>query len=197
MSSGLLRLDRLVGLVLGLLLVAAGLLLVDWHLDQVLALPERVDLSGLASATDAGWWPFAALAVAIVLLLLGLRWLVAHLPRVRSASTRLPDTSGAGRIELDTGSLAKAVAGSVQSPLALPSASGQARTHGGRATVEVAAHVSRSTEVREVREVGERAARQVAEAFPSGGVRFRLVVDAPRRTASVKRLAKPQTARVP
>ena len=180
MTRKLVGIDRTAGVVLALVLVAAGLLLVDWRLDLVTALPDGVRVSPLLDASAASWWPVATAVVAVVLVLVGLRWLLAHLPRLGSPDTRLADSSGAGRINLDTASVARATAADLQSDLVLPQARGRVRVRRGRPTVQLDAHCSPGADVADLRERAESVSRDMARAFPSGDLPLRVVVDAPR-----------------
>lgn len=180
MTRMLVGIDRTVGVVLALALVGAGFLLVDWRLDLVTALPDGVRISPLLAASATSWWPFATAVVAVVLVLVGLRWMVAHLPRLGSPDTRLADSSGAGRIDLDTASVARATAADLQSELVLPQARGRVQVRRGRPTVLLDARCAPGADVADLRERAERVTRDMALAFPSGDVPLRVVVEAPR-----------------
>ena len=181
MTRKLVGIDRTVGVLLALALVAAGLLLVDWRLDLVTALPDGVHISPLLDASAASWWPFATAVVAVVLVLVGLRWILAHLPRLGSPDARLADSSGAGRINLDTASVARATAADLESDLVLPQARGRVQVRRGRPTVQLDAHCAPGADVADLRERAEQVARDMVLAFPSGDLPLRVLVDAPRR----------------
>ncbi|QWZ07562.1 hypothetical protein KRR39_19350 [Nocardioides panacis] len=181
MTRTLVAIDRTVGVLLALALVAGGLLLVDWRLDLVTSLPDGVRISPLLDAAAAPWWPFATAVAAVVLALVGLRWIVAHLPRLGNPDTRLADSSGAGRLNLDTASVARATAADLQSDSVLPQARGRVQVRRGRPTVQLDAHCAPGADVAELRERAEQVTRDMARAFPSGDLPLRVVVDAPRR----------------
>ena len=180
MSRKLVTLDRLAGLVLAVVLVLLGLALVDWQPHRVVALPVTLRTGAVLDQTSATWWPFVTAVLAVALVLLGLRWVVAHLRRVTRRQARLSESSGAGRIVLDTSSVARAVAATLQSELVLPEANGRVREQRGRPLVQVDARCTTSTDVAELRERAERLTRDMRVAFPSGDVPVRVVVDAPR-----------------
>ena len=92
MTRLLVALDRIAGLVLALVLVAGGLLLLDWRLGLVLDLPIVAHISPVLDLVGRVWWPVVAAVIAVLLVLLALRWLVAHLPRVRTSDARLAAT---------------------------------------------------------------------------------------------------------
>ena len=60
--------------------------------DLVIALPDGVRVSPLLDASAASWWPVATAVVAVVLVLVGLRWSRAPAPP-RQPDTRLADSS--------------------------------------------------------------------------------------------------------
>ncbi|MFD7155004.1 hypothetical protein ACFV9C_10410 [Kribbella sp. NPDC059898] len=75
MRRGVITLDRTVGVLVALGLIAAGTLaLLWWHAGTThqLTLPNR---------TAAGWWPWATGVAGVVAAGVGLWWLTAHLPR--------------------------------------------------------------------------------------------------------------------
>ena len=181
MTRKLVTIDRVAGIVVALLLIAGGLVLMDWKLEKVLSLPSVVRLPGLLKTSALAWWPLATAILAVLLILLGLRWLVAHLPRVRTSEAKLGESSGEGRMRLDTASVARASASALQSELVLPEARGRVREVRGRPLVQLDARCFRDTSVAEVRERAERVARDIDRAFPSGDLPLRVVVAEPRR----------------
>lgn len=180
MTRLLVALDRIAGLVLALVLVAGGLLLLDWRLGLVLDLPVVAHISPVLDLVGRVWWPILAAVIAVLLVLLALRWLVAHLPRVRTSDARLAASSGDGRLTLDTSSVARASASALASEMVLPDARGRVREVRGRAVVQLDAHCTRDTDVAEVRDRAATVAHDVDRAFPSGELPLRVVVDAPR-----------------
>lgn len=61
-------LDRVVGCVLGLLLIAAGLAALGWRQHLALTWPERVDLSPALTAMAIDWVPVVLLLVGSLLI---------------------------------------------------------------------------------------------------------------------------------
>lgn len=180
MTRLLVALDRIAGLVLALVLVAGGLLLLDWRLGLVLDLPIVAHISPVLDLVGRVWWPVVAAVIAVLLVLLALRWLVAHLPRVRTSDARLAASSGNGRLTLDTSSVARASASALASEMVLPDARGRVREVRGRAVVQLDAHCTRDTDVAEVRDRASVVSHDVDRAFPSGELPLRVIVDAPR-----------------
>lgn len=194
MTRKLVTLDRLAGIVVALTLVAVGLLLVDWKLDLLLGLPSVLHVPGLLKTAALGWWPLFTAVLAVVLVLVGLRWLFAHLPRVHSSRAKLGESSAEGRIRLDTGSVANATAAHIESETVLPEVHGRVREVRGHPLVQIDARCAVRTDVAEVRERADQVTADIARAFPSGDIPLRVVVDAPR--TRVRDRARRTNARV-
>lgn len=134
-------LDRTSTAVVGLALIALGGGAIAWQRGKFPG-RERIDATFVDTTIDAGWWPWALGAAAIVLVLLGLWWLLAHLPRrsvgtVAFAST--PDSEVDGRLSVDLTTAAKSAAKSLADHPGVVSASGRSVSDRGERVVEISA----------------------------------------------------------
>ncbi|MDI9893797.1 hypothetical protein QM797_03595 [Rhodococcus sp. IEGM 1381] len=134
-------LDRTSTAVVGLALIALGGGAIAWERGKFPG-RERIDAAFVDTTVDADWWPWALGAAAIVLVLLGLWWLLAHLPRrsvgtVAFAST--PDSDVDGRLSVDLTTAAKSAAKSLAAHEGVVSASGRSVSDRGERVVEVTA----------------------------------------------------------
>ena len=133
--------DRTSTAVVGLALIALGGGAVAWERGKFPG-RERLDAAFVDTAIDAGWWPWALGAAAIVLVLLGLWWLLAHLPR-RSVGTvsfaATADTDVDGRLSVDLGSAARSAAKSLAAHDGVVSATGRSVSDRGQRVVEITA----------------------------------------------------------
>lgn len=134
-------LDRTSTAVVGLALIALGGGAIAWQRGKFPG-RERIDAAFVDTTVDAGWWPWALGAAAIVLVLLGLWWLLAHLPRrsvgtVAFAST--PDSDVDGRLSVDLTTAAKSAAKSLADHPGVVSASGRSVSDRGERVVEISA----------------------------------------------------------
>ena len=134
-------LDRTSTAVVGIALIALGGGAIAWQLGKFPG-RERIDAAFVDTTVDAGWWPWALGAAAIVLVLLGLWWLLAHLPRrsvgtVAFAST--PDSEVDGRLSVDLTTAAKSAAKSLADHPGVVSASGRSVSDRGERVVEISA----------------------------------------------------------
>lgn len=110
MSRLTLAVDRVVTLLIGLLLMAAGLYGLLWWQGRLTNLPKRLHTSVLTHVTTYAWWPWAAAVGGVILVLIGLRWLAAHLPRRSLPAFRLPGSGSRGRLEIESSAVADAAA---------------------------------------------------------------------------------------
>ena len=93
MRRGVLGLDRVLVLLLGLVLVVLGVAAIGWQVGFLADVwPDVPDSTSVDSTQVTGDSRFVAIAVAagVVLVLLGLWWLFAHLPRRGVGPLRLP-----------------------------------------------------------------------------------------------------------
>ena len=133
--------DRTSTAVVGLALIALGGGAIAWERGE---LPgrERLDAAFVDTAVDAGWWPWALGAAAIVLVLLGLWWLLAHLPRRSVGTVAFASTADAdvdGRLSVDLGTAARSAAKSLATHEGVVSATGRSVSDRGQRVVEITA----------------------------------------------------------
>ena len=138
--------DRTSTAVVGLALIALGGGAIAWERGKFPG-RERIDAAFVDTAVDAGWWPWALAAAAILLVLLGLWWLLAHLPRrsigtVAFAST--PEADVDGRLSVDLSTAARSAAKSLAAHDGVVSASGRSVSDRGQRVVEITATVDPS-----------------------------------------------------
>jgi len=127
--------DRGVTLLVGLALVAAGLLVIAWRNG---ALGADRTLVAPTDAMSAAWWPWAVGGIGIVLILLALRWLAAHRWARRAGRVTL---AGDAASTADATAVASAAADALGADPAVTKASGTAAVVQGRPTITLTARV--------------------------------------------------------
>lgn len=167
--------DRLVAALLGLVLLAGGALVVAWRAGWAVQLlpagptgdgwSDRLPAPDAGSAVSAPWWPWACLGAAVVLVLLGLRWLVAHLPGRVDRRLRLDGSDASGRLEADLGTVADAAAADLARHDAVRSADGRCRQDAGRRFVDLAATVDPHADLPSVRAAADDTVARLGEAL--------------------------------
>lgn len=100
MTQRLRGVDRTVTALVGSVLFGLGAMAILWRLDIVLDLPRSIDTERVTDVLATSWWPWASGVVGMVLVLLGLRWLGAHLPSAGVGELNLPGTGATGRLQV-------------------------------------------------------------------------------------------------
>ncbi|WP_431835539.1 hypothetical protein [Cellulomonas sp. Y8] len=108
-------LDRTVLTVLGLLLLVVGGLALaagaGWtsgvRVGSVGLDPSTVDVGGAVSATSRSWWAGACAVAAVGLIVLGVLWLLRHLPPGGLPDQALPGSRTGERLRVDPGAVAR------------------------------------------------------------------------------------------
>lgn len=119
MRRGVIALDRIVGIVVSLALIAAGAIALSWWHEGArhqLTLPDR---------TDATWWPWATGGAGVLAVLLGLWWLTAHVPRRVNGRFNLSGDHQDGRLFADAHAAVAAAATDLSSLPEIRDASGR------------------------------------------------------------------------
>lgn len=123
MSRVVIAVDRVAAIITGLVLIAVSLALAAWW-RGTLGLSGPLRSPGLVKETTQPWWPWVSALVGLVLVLLGLRWLVAHVPTGGVSRVRLPGTGPHGRLTADVKSVAHVAAQVLQGTEGVRSARG-------------------------------------------------------------------------
>ncbi|RYJ05685.1 MAG: hypothetical protein EON52_10290 [Actinomycetales bacterium] len=194
MTRRLALLDRVAALAVGLVLLAAGLALLDWRFEKVGSWPAEADTSALSDLMDQGWWPWAFAAGSVLVGLVALVWLLSHAPRRSEGAERMSAVSSReGNVRVDLGSAARAVAADFSARTAIADVKGTARRRGATHVIELRGHLDARSAGAGIDPAAERCTRDVADAFPDGAVVCRVLLGSSRRRT---RLARTSTPRV-
>src|SRR5690349_7475360 len=102
MRSSTLIIDRLALLLTGIVLTATGVVLAGWRAGWLAAAwpatPDRITTAPGSAMTAQPWWPWACAAAGLPAVLLGVWWLLAHLPRRAVNALLLPGSGREGRL---------------------------------------------------------------------------------------------------
>jgi hypothetical protein len=180
--------DRVVVLLLGLVLVALGLAGAAWQRGRLPRAGDRLTLTWAADVVRQGWWPWALGATGLVLVLVALRWLVAHLPQRRLHDVDLAGSDATGRLVADLSSVAAAAAQDAETLAGVRSARGRALDERGRRTLDLVLTLDPQADLAAVSEGVDATVARIAEAIgPQTPVRVHLHVA--RATRSTPRVA--------
>lgn len=140
MSRAVIAVDRLAAILAGLALLAAGLAGLIWWRGNM-GLSGALNLAPVVRQATQPWWPWAVSVVGLLLVVLGIRWLVAHLPTPGVAKVRLPGTGAQGRLSADVKSLAQVAAGVLQTTPGVRSARGTIQRDRGQIIARLTATI--------------------------------------------------------
>jgi hypothetical protein len=105
MRRSVLAVDRVTAVVLGLVLLVTGVAAVGWYTGALRriwpAFPKELSTAGFSDVLNTGWWPWGAAGAGALAVLLGLWWLIAHLPRSRVGLLVLRGSDRSGRLFVD------------------------------------------------------------------------------------------------
>lgn len=163
-------LDRAATLVAGIALTATGVGAVLWPLHAVRAAPEHISAGPLVRATTAGWWPWALAGAGILLALVGLCWLIAHVPIRKAPVLRVPGTTDPGVIVVNLDGVAAAAAAALAQERNVQSAKGKALLDRGASTVELTVTVSHPADLADVIAAIDTTCADIARATGGAGV---------------------------
>ena len=114
MRRSVLGLDRFLAVVVGLCLVVVGAAVASWYTgwlaDVWTATPKELSTAGAADVVEMSWWRWAAIGAGVLAVVLGLWWLIAHLPRRGVGMLVLPGSGKTGRLLVDPAGPASAAA---------------------------------------------------------------------------------------
>lgn len=190
MSRSTEMVDRLVTLVIAVVLIAAGVLGIVWRFDLWDQLLDRLDTTAAQDVTATDWWPWALGGVGILLILLGLRWLWAHMPTGGVGELNLPGTSSDGRLRFNAKSAAAAAATTLAETPSVHSARGNVRRDRGQMVVDLQVSMEPDADLAVVAEAADRAVADLATVMGRDDLygRVRLSVT-PRRGSSSPRVS--------
>ncbi len=182
MTPKVVRFDRVMILLVAVLVIALGLLIVDWQYRWVLrTYPAELSTGPAHEMVTSDWFPWAFAAAGVLLGLIGLAWLLAHLGRRGPSTLRLEASDQTGRVQADLRSIADAAAARLENLAPLTGFTGTVLTIRSRPVILLRGHIDPAAAVAPVADAAEICARDVAAAFPDDSVTCRVLLDPPRR----------------
>ena len=186
MRRSVLAFDRVLVLLLGLLLIAVGVAAVGWQTgflesawpdvpDEVAVDPEQV--------TGASSFPALAGLVGAALVVLGLWWLLAHLPRRSVGSLRLPSGTQPGRLIVEPGPAVATAAEVLADDPLIRSARGAVLDDRGELVVRLRATVDPDVDLGAVVDACDGVLADLAHVLPTDQLRSRVELSVLRRGA--------------
>ncbi|EGD43753.1 hypothetical protein NBCG_01880 [Nocardioidaceae bacterium Broad-1] len=183
MTPRVIRFDRAMTLLVAVLVIALGLLIVDWHYQWVLrSYPAELSTRPASDIVTSDWFPWAFRRRG-------------HPARPSSAwcgccrtlgrrgpsTLRLDASDQTGRVQADLRSIADAAATRLESLAPLTGVTGTVVTIRSRPVILLRGRIDPAAAVEPVADAAEICARDVAAAFPDDSITCRVLVDPPRR----------------
>jgi len=191
MRRSVLAFDRVVLLLLGLVLLVVGVAAVGWQVgflgDVWPGVPSSVEVD-TSQVTEASSYAVLAGVVGVVLVLLGLWWLLAHLPRRSVGSLRLPAGQQAGRLVVDPGPAAATAAEVLADDPLVRSARGAVLADRGELVVRLRATVDPDSDLDAVVSACDRVLAELAHVLPAEQLRSRVELSVLRRGEAAPRV---------
>ncbi len=163
MSRAVIAWNRIVTLLLGLVLIALGVAAILWWRGTFPGWPTRLRTDQATQATQQPWWPWVAGGVGLVLGLLGLRWLVSHLPNRGVTTIALPGSSSAGRLDAQVRPIAAAAADALALTPGVRSARGVIQQERGQVIAKLRATVEPRADLQLIADAADRVSADIRQ----------------------------------
>lgn len=184
MRRSTLAFDRVLVLLLGLVLLLVGVAAVGWQVGFLETVwpdvPSSLDVDS-GRLTGAPSYPLLAGVVGVTLMLLGLWWLLAHLPRRSVGSLRLPSGDQPGRLVVDPGPAVATAAEVLAEDPIIRSARGAILADRGQLVVRLRATVDPDADLDDVVAACDRVLADLAQVLPADQLRSRVELSVLRR----------------
>lgn len=188
MRRSVLAVDRVLLLLLGVVLVVAGVAAVGWQVGFLAEVwpsaPDRLAVDS-GPVTRASSYPVLLALTGVLLVGLGLWWLLAHLPRRSVGPLRLPAGDRAGRLTVDPGPAVAVAADVLSEAPDVRSARGSVLRDRGELVVRLRTTVDPGADLPAVVAACDGVLADLARVLPSERLRSRVEISVLReRTAS-------------
>lgn len=170
-SRATIAFDRLATLVVALVLVLAGVSAIAWWLDAVSWLPGSVDLSSVKDAMGQSWWPWALALVGVLLVLLGLRWIIGHVPDRGVKDLRLPGSNEQGKLRAAATPVATVAAQVLEDTPGVRSSSGKIVRERGQLVAQLRTTIEAGADLRSVAAAADQVSADLARVLERDDVR--------------------------
>lgn len=181
--------DRFASFLTGIMLIAAGVFALSWWLDLFSWLPQSLNTSPVTDTTRQPWWPWVAGLVGAVLVLVGLRWLTAHLPNSRVSELTLPGSSTQGKLRAAATPLAKAAADVLEGTPGVRSASGRVLRERGQLVVRLGATIEAEADLGTITSAADQVAADLSRVLERDDLHCQVQLTVAARSRSLPRVS--------
>ncbi|WP_068275621.1 hypothetical protein [Aldersonia kunmingensis] len=169
MKPALAGFDRAVSAILGIALIAGGLLVIGWwaEIDPVRDLFGYADQEWYTAAPEQNWWPWALAAATLTGLALGGWLLLENVRPNRAGELELETGVEVGTATIETGPLAEATAAILSRSPEVEEATGIAIDDRGGRTVRITMTAKPDVPLEHLRRLAEEARADITRAIES------------------------------
>ena len=188
MSRLTVAVDRVVTLLVAVLLIVVGAACAVWGTDRVPPLDGSLDLGAVSTATTKTWWPWAVGVGGVIAVLLGLRWLFAHVPSRRRGPLRLSGTDSRGRLHADGDSAVGAAADELAATAGVTSTSGTLISDRGQLVARLRATIDPDADLATLADAADRTSARLQHVLGRDDLRCRVDLRLARREQARRRV---------
>ncbi|WP_030441502.1 hypothetical protein [Actinoplanes subtropicus] len=192
MRRFVLGLDRVAAVLLGLIMVMVGVAAADWYnggiRDLWPAVPKKLSTAAAGHLLATPWWPWAAGGAGTLAALLGLWWLLAHLPRRGVGMLVLPGSGKPGRLLVDPAGVASTAAEVLAESPGIRSARSKVIRDRGELVIALTATVDPRADLTDVITSADAVATQLQSVLGRDDARARIHLSVARRPRTQPRV---------
>lgn len=166
MRRGTLVLDRVWLTLTGLVVAALGVLALLWWFGQLPGLGDPLQVSRastLVSWSQQSWFPWALGALGVALTVLGMVWLVAHVPNRSVGRLNLTGSSSTGTLSVAASAVADAAAESLAQTPGVRRAKGRVHSERGELVAKIDATIEPFADLPVIAKAADRVSAEVAD----------------------------------
>lgn len=164
MTRTTVTLDRLAALITSLSLLT-GAAAAGWWWTGRSGWGETLTTTPATDLVNTGWWPAASAAAGILLILIGLRWIAAHLRRQKITRLRLTGSDASGTLEVNATKIADAAATALADTHGIRTAHGTVRRDRGQLVARLVATIEPEADLAHIAHRADQTTTQLVTAL--------------------------------
>lgn len=186
-SPRMLFLDRVATLLLAVSFVATGALAIWWWTgDSPLA--QRTSAAPVSDLVAMTWFPWASAALGSVLIVMGLRWIAAHVSNNHVSRLALTGSSSEGTLTINASHAANAAADAFADTLGVRSAKGFINKDRGQLVAHIKAVIEPEADLASVSARADEVSSQLAQVIGRHDLRCSVELSVAGRGRSLSRV---------